>query len=237
MANSTTVENRGRKTTVALKVLMAVTGLFLVLFLMMHAFGNLKMFQGEEAYNYYADWLKTGLLYPIMPKMAALWVFRFLLLFAVIAHIYSAVTLWKRGNKARGHEKYKVSTGKKIGAKHSYTARTMRWGGVIIALFIIFHILHYTVLAFELGGPYDIHDPYHNMLYGFSIWWVWLVYLIAMGAIAFHLAHGVWSALATLGLSNRKREVAYKAIAGIVGLGVFVTFMLPPTAILLGLIP
>ena len=92
-------------------------------------------------------------------------------------------------------------------------------------------------MALELGGEYNIHDPYNNMLYGFSIWWVWLVYLIAMSAITFHLAHGVWSALATLGLSNRKREVAYKAIAGVVGLGVFLTFMAPPTAILFGLIP
>lgn len=216
---------------------MAATGLFLVLFLLMHAFGNLKMFLGAEAYNHYAAWLKTGLLTPFLPEMWALWIFRLLLLFSVVAHIASAVTLWKRGNKARGREKYKVGKGSKIGAKHSYTARTMRWGGVIIALFVVFHLLQYTVLALELGGPYDVHDPYHNMIYGFSIWWVWLIYLIAMASIAFHLSHGVWSALATLGLSNRKREVAFKAIAGIVGLGVFVMFMAPPTAILFGLIP
>lgn len=236
MANST-VDNRARKTTVALKVLMAVTGLFFVLFLCMHAFGNTKMFMGEEAYNHYADWLKTGLLYPILPKMWALWIFRILLLACIVGHIYAAVTLWKRGTAARGHEKYKVNSGKKINGHMSYTAFFMRWGGVIIALFIVFHLLHYTVLAFELGGPYDAHDPYHNMLYGFSIWWVWLVYLIAMAAICYHLQHGIWSALATLGLSSRRRQRVFRGIAVVVAVAVFLTFMTPPTAILFGLIP
>ncbi|MFY9262516.1 MAG: succinate dehydrogenase cytochrome b subunit [Actinomycetaceae bacterium] len=236
MANSNSVDIRGRKTTVALKVLMAVTGLFFVFYLLMHAFGNLKMFQGPEAYNYYAEWLKGGLLYPILPKMGALWVFRFLLAFSIVAHIYSAIKLWHRGNVARGNEKYKVNNGKKVGTKYTYTARTMRYGGLIIALFIVFHLLQYTVLALQLGGEYTVADPYSNMIYGFSLWWVWAFYLVAMASIAFHIGHGVWSALVTLGLSNRRRQPVYKAIAVTVGVVLFVGFMLPPTAILVGFI-
>ncbi|QRV01798.1 succinate dehydrogenase cytochrome b subunit [Arcanobacterium phocisimile] len=236
MANSTSVENRGRKTTVALKVLMAVTGLFIVLFLLFHAFGNFKMFLGAEEYNHYADWLKHGLLYPILPKLWALWIFRIVLLTCIFGHMYAAIKLWKRGNDARGHEKYKVNSGSKVGVKYSYTAATMRYGGIIIALFVVFHILQYTVLALQLGGPYEAHDPYSNMIYGFSLWWVWLIYFISLGSIALHVSHGVWSALATLGLNTRRREHAFKIVAGVVGLAVFLGFMIPPTAILFGFI-
>nr|WP_301281063.1 succinate dehydrogenase cytochrome b subunit [Arcanobacterium phocae] len=236
VAKSTSVEIRGRKTTVALKVLMAVTGLFIVLFLLFHAFGNFKMFLGAEEYNHYADWLKHGLLYPILPKLWALWIFRLTLLFCIVAHMYAAIKLWKRGTQARGREKYKVNSGSKVGVKYSYTAATMRFGGVIIALFVIFHILQYTVLALQPGGEYSAHDPYHNMIYGFSVWWVWLVYFIALASIAFHVSHGVWSALATLGLNTRRRQHAFKIIAIVVGLAILVGFMTPPTAILLGFI-
>ena len=229
VATSTVDSVKGRRTTVALKIAMAVTGLFFVLFLLMHMYGNLKMFVGPEAYDGYAHWMRT------------LWVLRFVLLASILIHVWAAVTLWKRAGKARG-QAYKVNTGKKITAIHSYTGSLMRWGGIALAFFIVFHILQFTSLHINaVGGTradYVALGPYYRMIGSFQPenWWVYVIYLIAIAALAFHMHHGVWSALATLGLSRSNREKAYKVIADVVALAIFVGFMTPPTAILFGII-
>ena len=233
MANSPSTQKRGRQTTVALKVTMALTGLILVLFVLFHMYGNLKMFMGPEAYNHYAEFLQRDLLYPIVPKGGFLWVFRAVLFTCAVLHIYCAFKLWHRAGVARG-SKYKVSTGKK---KHqTYASQTMRYGGVIILAFIVFHILQFTSLTINIGGDYKSMEPYDRLIVAFSAenWWVWLAYLIAMCALAMHVSHGVFSALATLGLDTREREFAFNAIAWFCSLALIIGFMLPPTAILFG---
>jgi len=212
---------------------MALTGLILVLFVLFHMYGNLKMFMGPEAYNHYAEFLQQGLLYPILPHKGAVWLMRIVLLLAVVLHIYCAFKLWHRAGVARG-SKYKVSTGKK---KHqTYASQTMRYGGVIILAFIVFHILQFTSLTINIGGDYKSMEPYDRLIVAFSAenWWVWLAYLIAMCALAMHVRHGVFSALATLGLDTREREFAFNAIAWFCSLALIIGFMLPPTAILFG---
>lgn len=219
----------------ALKVLMAATGIIFVLFLLFHMYGNLKMFLGADAYNHYAHYLHNELLYPILPAKGFLWIMRVGLLVCILLHIFAAVTLWNRAAKARGNA-YKGSFGKKVRASQSYTAFVMRWGGVVIAIWLVFHLLQFTALKLQVGGTYDVATPYNNMVLAFSTPWLYIFYLVAMIAIGLHIRHGVWSALATLGLSSRNRERAYKIAGDVVALLVVVGFMLPPTFILFGLI-
>lgn len=244
VANSTQTQKSASRSTVALKVTMAITGLLFIAFLLVHMYGNLKMFLGPEEYNHYAMWLKGeipaeqggGLLNPILPGSTAVWGLRIVLLVSVILHMYSAFTLWSRAKTARGSVRYKVGHGVKLRPQKTYAAQTMRWGGVIIVIWLVFHLLQFTVLAVQPGGTYTHEEPYNNMVYAFSLWWIWLFYLVAMLAIALHVRHGVYSALATLGLSTQARYNAFRAIALIVALLLVIGFMAPPTAILFGAI-
>lgn len=128
------------RSTVIKKVIMAVTGLCMVAFLLMHMYGNLKVFAGADSFDHYAHWLKGDILYPIFPKGTFIWIFRFGLLAAVGLHVWAAATLSKRTVQVRGDgyqdDKRQVET---------YSARTMRVGGVILLGFIIFHLLQFTV--------------------------------------------------------------------------------------------
>ena len=202
------------------------------------------MFMGAEAYNHYAHWLKgtnpenptDSMLYPLLPPGAGLWLMRIGLLVCILLHMYSAITLWNRGHKARGSEHYKINVGKKVRAGKTYQAMVMRFGGVVIAVWLIFHLLQFTALKVQPGGTYDALDPYNNMVMAFSVWWVWLFYLIALIAIALHIRHGIFSALATLGLLTRTREFGFKLVGDAVAIVLVVGFMAPPTAILFGAI-
>lgn len=224
-------------TSVGLKIQMAVTGLFFVFFVLMHMYGNLKMFFGPEAYNGYAHWLRDfG--YPVLQHGWFLWFMRIGLIVAIVLHVRAAAILVARNKKARGSDKYDVTSGKK--KQQSYASRTMKWGGIIIVAFIIFHLLQYTILSISIGADdYKAMEPYDRMIAGFSsdVWWAYLLYFIPVGFLAMHIAHGAWSALATLGLSNRRREATFKTIAVAIGLVIFIGFMAPPTAILFGIIP
>ncbi|NLW13381.1 MAG: succinate dehydrogenase cytochrome b subunit [Trueperella sp.] len=236
MANSTVDYVRARRTTVALKIAMAVTGTIFVLFLLMHMYGNLKMFSGADAYNGYAGWMRDfG--YPLIPNEGLLWGLRVVLGVSIIVHVFAAITLWHRAGSARGRA-YKVNSGKKITTARKYTAAMMRWGGLGMLLFIIFHLLHFTTATVEVGEGFREMTPYARMVQSFSPehWYIYVVYLVSLAIILYHIHHGVWSAFATMGLSRTKRERTYKIIANVVALVVFVGFMAPPTAILVGLI-
>jgi succinate dehydrogenase / fumarate reductase cytochrome b subunit len=219
-----------RRTTVALKIAMAVTGVIFVLFVLAHMYGNLKMFQGAESFDGYAHWLRE-VAYPALPHQGVLWILRVTLLASVVIHAYAAFTLWSRARSAR-RQRYVV----KRSLQQTYASRTMRWGGVIILAFIVFHLLQFTTMTIEIGGSFD--SPYHRMVAAFQPehWWVYAVYMIAIILLALHVRHGVWSALATLGLSTKKREVGFNAVAIVVALLLLVGFMATPTAILLGII-
>ncbi len=128
---------------------MALTGVIFVLFVLMHMYGNLKMFGGPEAYNGYAEHLREfG--EPILPRNGLLWILRVVLAVSVAVHAYSAFSLWNRARLARG-SRYVA----KRSLATSYAVRTMRWGGVIILSFVLFHLLHFTTLTIEIGGDYS----------------------------------------------------------------------------------
>ncbi|GAB3689075.1 succinate dehydrogenase cytochrome b subunit [Nocardiopsis oceani] len=214
----------------ALKSAMAASGAILVLYLIVHMYGNLKVFVGQEAFDEYAQSLRE-LGYPILPESGFLWIFRFALLAAILIHIYSAAVLTIRARKARG-QRY-VST-KRV--QRTYSSYTMRWGGVLIALFVIFHILHLTVNVIAPGGASD--SPYERLVNGFQpeFWFVTLFYVLAVVAVGFHLRHGIWSGAATLGLNAASRQGKINAVAVGLALVVTVGFLLPPLAVTFGLV-
>ena len=220
----------------ALKALMAVTGIIMIGYLLAHMYGNLKVFAGASSFDSYAEHLRE-LGEPILPRTGLLWILRVVLLASVIGHTYAAVKLWARARKARGGgatKRYQSTKGRN-GVQRSYASFTLRWGGVVILLFVIFHLLHFTWNTIHPGGASD--SPYARVVNGFSVWWVVVAYTLAMVAVGFHLRHGMWSALTTLGANtgpvarHRLNLLAY-AVAGVVTVG----FLLPPYSILLGLV-
>lgn len=215
---------------------MAISGLILVLFLLAHMYGNLKVFAGQDAFDEYSHHLRE-MGEPMLPYAGALWIIRIVLLVAVAVHIFSAVTLWRRMRAATaggGGGRY-VSTKAPRGSQRSYASFTMRWGGVIIAAFVIYHLLHLTWNTISPGGASD--SPYERLVNGFSIWWVVLSYTIALLALGFHLRHGIWAALASLGANTSpRRRRQLNGLATLVALVIILGFLIPPFAVLFGLV-
>ena len=215
---------------------MAVTGLILVAFLLAHMFGNFKMLLPDDGleFNEYSHWLREfG--YPAFPPMVFLWLFRIVLLASIILHLWSAFRLRARANANVGGSRY-VTTRR---MEKSYAARTMIWGGIIIVLFLVMHILQYTAQVLRFGYSDGVTDlaPFDRVLAGFGEWWVVLAYAVAMIAVCMHISHGFYSAFVTLGANTSKgsRKVL-KALGNIVAGLLFVGFMLPPVLILIGVI-
>lgn len=212
-----------------MKIVMALSGTLFVLFVLAHMYGNLKMFEGQEAFDSYAFHLRE-LGEPILPYEGGLWLLRLALIGALVAHAGSAFYLWRRANAAR-RTRYAV----KRAAAASLSSKTMRWGGVTLLLFLIFHLMQFTFHTFEVGGSF--FSPYDRVYGAFQVWWVVLIYLAALAALGMHLRHGVWSAAQTLGATSTPRaariaKTAAVAVAVVVAGG----FALPPLSILLGLI-
>ena len=128
--------------------------------------------------------------------------------------MYSAVVLWRRDRAARGGTTRYASSKAKRGVQRSYASFTLRWGGIIILLFVVYHLLHLTWNVSAPGGASA--SPYERLVNGFQIWWLVLAYTIAMLAVGLHLRHGVWSALTTLGANtgpNARRRLNLLAYA------------------------
>jgi succinate dehydrogenase / fumarate reductase, cytochrome b subunit len=222
------------RSTVALKALMAVTGLIMIGYLLAHMYGNLKVFSGESAFNDYAHHLRV-LGEPILPRSGLLWILRVVLLASVFAHMYAAFKLWARARKARGGVQRYRSNRARTGVQRTYASFTLRWGGVVIALFVLYHLMHLTWNVVAPGGPAP--EPYDRVVNGFRVWWVVVIYTVAMAAVGFHLRHGVWAALTTLGanvssLARQRLNLLAYAVAGIITIG----FLLPPYAIAFGIV-
>ena len=217
------------RTSVGLKVVMAVSGGLLVLFLVAHMLGNLKIFVGAGAFDDYAAWLRD-LGSPVLPHTWYLWLQRGTLTVAVLAHIWSAAVLTLRARAARP-----VRYVHRRPVQGSYAARTMRWGGVIIALFIVYHIMDLT--SGQLNPVGDRTHPYANVVADFapSRWPVTLFYTLAILAVGLHLSHGISSALCTLGLRTLGRPGARAVSTGIAVL-LCAGYLCVPFAVLTGLV-
>ncbi|MFL2832280.1 MAG: succinate dehydrogenase cytochrome b subunit [Coraliomargaritaceae bacterium] len=239
------------QSTIGRKILMALSGLVLVLFVMGHMLGNLQIFLGPDVINAYAYKL-----HDLLPA-SALWAVRLVLLGTIAVHIWAAVTLTLDNRKARpqGYLEDKV-------VQASYSSRTMRMSGIILLAFIIFHIAHFTVrivpgMQYEEFGAleetmvplvkdgevvmkngyevttFNVNDM---MVAGFKVWWVSAFYIIATGLLCMHLSHGFSSMFQSVGLRNGFWRKRLDRVALAYGWIVFLGFAIIPIAVMAGLL-
>ncbi len=207
------------KSTIGKKLLVAITGLMLFLFVLGHMIGNLQLFAGPEKLNAYAAFLQ-GL-------GGALWAIRTVLLLIIGIHILANVQLFFQNQGSRPVA-YRVKRTLEV----TYSARTMVWSGPIIAAFLVYHLLHFTVgsvhPAFVPGEVYQV------VVSGFQVWWVSAIYIVANLLLGFHLKHGLWSWFQTLGMSHPKYNACRTGFAfGLSGL-IIVGNLSMPVAVLAG---
>jgi succinate dehydrogenase cytochrome b subunit len=214
--------------TVGKKTVMAVSGLIMLLYLIAHMLGNLKIFFGSGDFNGYAHWLRT-IGEPVLHFGWALWIIRVVLVVAVVLHAVCAYQLSRRDLAARP-KKYEHPR-----RRASYATRTMRYGGVILALFIVWHILDLTTGTLHPGGFRPGH-PYQNVVDTFSTWYGNLIYIIAMLALGLHIQHGLWSAAQTIGAGSPTRDRALKITSNVVAFVVAAGFIVIPVAVMTGVV-
>jgi len=209
------------RSSIGKKVVMAASGAILFGFVIGHMLGNLQVYLGPEAFNGYAEKLRH------LP--ALLWTARAALLVAVTAHIASAYSLTRTSQVARP-----VGYRQLESRESTYASRTMRWGGVIILLFIVYHLMHFT---FGNAHPNFVPgDVFHNFVTGFRSPVVSGFYIVAMLALGLHLYHGVWSMMQTLGLSHPRYDHLRHAFATLVAVAVVLGNVSFPVAVLTGFI-
>jgi succinate dehydrogenase / fumarate reductase cytochrome b subunit len=219
------------RSTIGKKAIMAVTGLLLVLFVIGHMAGNLQVFIGPAKMNAYAAFLKS--------LGELLWLVRIGLLLALVLHVLMAWQLTRIKRTARPIDytmrEPQVST---------LASRTMRWGGVLLLVFIVFHILHFTTGTIfpPSKRPDAVHpgfsatDVYGNVVSTFQVPWVVAFYVVAMLFLMLHLFHGAWSSVRTLGLVKPSRTPLQRRVATAVALVVWLGFTAVPVAVLLGVV-
>jgi succinate dehydrogenase / fumarate reductase, cytochrome b subunit len=216
------------RSAVGKKAVMAVSGLVLFGFVLVHFIGNLKLYEGRDKLNNYAGFLReVGS--PALPTSGLLWIARLVLLAAVVLHIWAAWQVSRMSWAARP-----AGYRRRDAVSASYASRTMRWGGVIVLLFVVYHLLH---LTFGTVHPEFVEgDVYANVVTGFQVWWVSAFYIVAQVALGFHLYHGLWSLFQSLGWSqprfNPWRRTFAHAFAWLITLG-NISF---PLAVLAGVI-
>jgi len=211
---------------------MALTGLVLIAFLLFHMFGNLKIFVGAVEYNHYATWLKQDFFYPILPKGWFIWIFRAFIAACLVIHIYCMAVLWNASLKGRGRGYIR-----KHRKEQTLSSRIMRWGGITLALLLLLHLLMFTTGTITPGFTYALENPYTMFMGAFSQWWVVLIYAIFMGVVCMHIRHGFWSAFTTLGANvGPGARTALNVLAYFVAALLFVGFILPPLAVLFGMV-
>jgi succinate dehydrogenase / fumarate reductase cytochrome b subunit len=213
------------RSTIGKKIVMAVSGLLMLAFVVVHMAGNLKIYFGEQEFDSYAHWLRT-IGEPIVHETWFLWIQRTVLLIALVAHIWAAASLSKADLKARPVAYQHRRRG-------GYATSTMRWGGVILLLFIIYHILDLTMGVANPGA--DDVGPYGRVVADFNVWYITLAYVVAMGALCLHIAHGLWSAANTLGV-NAATTAAYRTVALTVAIAITLGFLLVPFGVVFGVL-
>jgi succinate dehydrogenase / fumarate reductase cytochrome b subunit len=203
------------------KAVMAVTGLIMIAFLIAHVLGNLQVFAGPLKINEYSAALRR--LGPL------LWLARGGLIAALVLHVLAAYQLTQRKRTARpvdyGDADPQVST---------FAARTIRWGGVLLLVFIILHLLHFTFGT--IHPAFDHKDVYGNIIVAFQVWWVALLYVLAMIGLGLHLYHGTWSSIRTLGLTRASGNPLKRRAAAVVAWALYLAFSIIPIAVFAGVI-
>jgi succinate dehydrogenase / fumarate reductase, cytochrome b subunit len=217
------------RSTVGKKAVMAVTGGVLVLFLVAHMIGNLKIFFGAESFNHYAHWLRT-IGEPAVPRRTVLTLLEVGLGLSVILHMWSAVSLARRAARARpvGYKSKKKSHAQ------GYATHTMRYGGIIIAVYVVWHLLDLTFFVVNPKG--GDATPYERVVADFdpSRWYITLWYVVAVLLVGLHLHHGIWSAFQTLGLRGARSDALLRGLALTTSTVVTLGFLAVPLSVTFG---
>ncbi len=182
------------RTAVGKKAVMALTGIALYGYVLLHMLGNLKYFQGADKLNEYGVWLRE-MGTPALPYATALWVVRVILIVSLALHVVAAVQLTIKNWQARP-----VAYHRHTWQESTFASRTMRWTGLLLLAFILYHLLHLTYGTAHHDFRHG--DVYHNVVSGFEIWWVAAVYILAQVVLGLHLFHGMWSLFQSLGWNH-----------------------------------
>lgn len=211
--------------TLGKKAIMAVSGLVMLSYLVVHMVGNLKIFFGAGTFNGYAHWLRT-VGEPFLHGGWALWAVRVVLAACVAAHAVCAYQLSRRDIAARpvGYVHRRART--------SYATRTMRWGGVILGLFVVWHLLDLTTLT--VNPRAEPGHPYQNVVATFRTWYGDVIYIVAMLALGLHIRHGLWSAAQTLGAGSARGDRLLKLTANGLALVITAGFIAVPVGVMTG---
>jgi succinate dehydrogenase / fumarate reductase cytochrome b subunit len=215
------------RTLIGKKALMAVTGLALFGFVIVHMLGNLKVFQGPEHLNAYAEGLRT-LGAPFFGHGQLLWILRLALIAAVLVHIWAAYET-TRASWAGRPERYRHGV---AALESTYAARTMRWGGVLILAYVVYHLLD---LTFGPANPSFVPgDVYHNLVASFQRVPVAGFYMLANIAVGLHVYHGLWSAFQTLGVNRTNTDRWRRNVAAAIAAALTAGYLIVPVAVLAG---
>ena len=218
------------QSTIGKKTVMAITGLMWIGFVVFHMYGNLKVFEGPEYFNAYAEGLReVGT--PIFGHLHLLTVARLGLVAAFVLHVWSAWSLTQQARRARP-QKYAMS--RKVQA--NYATLTIRWGGLVIFLFVLYHLAHFTWGVPGIHNDFIHGDPYHNLVSGFQSAPIVFIYLITLVALGFHLYHGTWSMMQTLGIVSRSAESQVRAVSLLLAVLIPLGFASVPVSVLLGFV-
>lgn len=219
------------RSTIGKKVIMAVTGLVWIGFLAFHMYGNLKVYQGAEYFNHYAESLRE-LGAPLFSYLHLLTVLRIIVTVAVLAHIWAAISLTKAARNARP-QNYEMKRLVQV----NYASITMRYGGLVIALFLLYHLAHFTwgLIPIPPSG-FVKADAYSNLVGGFQSIFNVVFYLIAVAALGLHLYHGTWSMFQTLGFNNQKYDSTLRSVALTLAILISVGFAIVPLSVLFGFV-
>ena len=205
------------------KVVMAVTGAMMFLFVVGHMLGNLQMFEAPEHINAYGHFLHN--------LGELLWIERGVMLLAIALHITATVQLALRSKAARP-----VGYSRKEAINSSYASRTMYWSGPIVLAFIIFHLLQFTAGYLHPQAQFLEGHVYKNVVSGFKVWWVSVWYIFAMGLLGLHLSHGLWSMFQSVGLGHKRNTVLLKSAARLIAWAIVLGYISIPISVMLGFI-
>lgn len=212
-------------TSIGKKAVMALTGLVLFGFVIGHCLGNLQVYLGAATFNKYAASLKA--------MGGLLWAVRVGLAMVFVVHIVTATQLALKGRRARP-QRYKM---KPPEIASTYASQTMYWTGPLLALFVAYHLAHFTYPGIAFGNyVHSTHNVYANVVNGFSVPWVSSLYIAGQLALGVHLYHGAWSLLQSVGISNTLKNDRWRSAAQALAMAIVVANITIPLAVVFGVV-
>lgn len=219
------------------KFVMAITGIILFGYVVLHLWGNLKIFAGAKTINNWGIFLRVfG--DPVFGRTQVLWLIRVFLGICLVLHSLAAYQLTRRdwASRSVGYAEWKSQELK--GISSTYASRTMRWGGIVILLFIIYHVLDLTTGTLHPRNyvPFQDGQIYSNVTGDFRNWYIALIYVLAVSVLGLHLYHGIWSFFQTLGLNNSRTNRLWRNVATTVSIVLTIGNIAIPVSVLTGII-